>query len=66
MSGTIWTQEQADALAAAIAKGVKRVTAGGMTQEFQSLDQMRELLAEMNRQLIGAPQYRLVSTRKGL
>ena len=59
-----WTQDQADALRVAIAKGVKRVTAGGMTQEFQSLEQMRDLLAEMDRQLNAVPQYRLVDTRK--
>lgn len=61
-----WTEEQRDALAAAIAKGIKRVTADGMTKEFQSLSEMRALLAEMNRQLDGAPYYRHARTRKGL
>lgn len=61
-----WTEAQRDALAEAIAKGLKRFTSGDMTTEFASLDQMRELLAEMNRQLDGAPSNRLLTTAKGL
>ncbi len=61
-----WTEAQRDALAAAIAKGVKRVTADGLTQEFQSLDDMRALLATMDDQLTAAPLNRLLTSRKGL
>lgn len=66
MSGTTWTQADADALAANIAKGIKSSTVGGVRLEFQSLAEMRSLLAEMNRQLTGAPFYRLAGTKKGL
>ena len=62
----IWTEAQRDALAAALAKGVKRVTADGLTQEFQSFADMRALLALMNQQIDGAPTHRLLTSRKGL
>lgn len=66
MSGYQWTEAQRDALAAAIALGVKKVKSDGLEQEFQSFDDMRSLLALMDRQLSGAPSNRLLTSRKGL
>lgn len=61
-----YTQADLDAIKKAIVSGHKRVTVGGVTRENQSLDDLRALYAEINRQLTGAPRYRLVRTCKGL
>lgn len=42
-----WTQADADKLKAAIAGGLRRVTFGDKTTEFQDLGEMRKLLKEM-------------------
>lgn len=68
----IWTQAEIDQLKAAIASGVLSVSYSGppsRTITYQSLDAMREALAEMNASLsasTGGPSYRLAATRKGL
>lgn len=54
-----FTQAQVEALEKAIAAGVKRVRFEGRELEYQSLDDMREALAMMKREL--SPTYR--STR---
>lgn len=46
-----YTQEQADALASAIARGVRKVQINGEIVEYHSLAEMRSLLAEMQRVL---------------
>lgn len=64
-----WTTQQRDELEAAIASGVLTVEYSGppaRKQTYQSIDAMLKVLALMNRQLEGAPTYRLASTRKGL
>lgn len=67
MSSTFeWTEAERDALRANIAKGIKSSTVGGVHLEFQSLAEMLALLAEMNRQLTGAPNHRLLTSRKAL
>lgn len=66
-----WTQADVDALQAALKGGVLSVRYDGPPARevvYQSLPQMRALLAEM-RQAVGAAAgrkpYRLASTRKG-
>ena len=61
-----YTQADLDAIKAAILTGMKRVTVGGVTQEFQSLHDLTALAAIVERQLSGAPTYRLARTRKAL
>jgi hypothetical protein len=46
-----YTQEQATTLRDAIARGVRRVKMNGEEVEYQSLAEMRGLLAEMERAL---------------
>jgi hypothetical protein len=63
-----WTQEEIDALKAAIASGVLTVSYAGPPQRsvtYQSLAEMRALLADMNRQVTEAPSYRRVQFNKG-
>lgn len=68
---TTWTQGDIDALKPAIAASVLTVTyaaGAGMpsrTVTYQSLGAMRALLAEMVRQVSGAPTFRRVSFSKG-
>ena len=68
----VWTQEEIDQLKAAIASGVLSVSFSGppsRTITYQSLDAMREALAEMNASLgasSGSGGYRLAASRKGL
>lgn len=72
MADTIWTQADIDTLKAAVVKGVLtvRYAAGGGGPErlvtYQSLAEMRSLLAEMVRAVNGTPTYRLGATRSGL
>lgn len=60
-----WSQADRDSLAAAIASGVRRTRLGGHDTEFHDLAEMRALLAEMDRQLSSAPNYRVAATSKG-
>lgn len=68
----VWTQAEIDQLKAAIASGVLSVSYSGppsRTITYQSLDAMREALAEMNASLSASSSgksYRLAATRKGL
>lgn len=67
MAGT-WTQEDIDTLKAAIAGGVMSVSYAGPPQRsvtYQSLGQMRALLAEMLRDVNGAVTYRRAKFSKG-
>lgn len=69
MADPLWTQDDIDELKAAVRGGVLTVKyAGPPAREvtYQSLDAMRALLAEMRREVSGAPTYRLGATRKGL
>jgi hypothetical protein len=65
-----WTQAEYDALKAAIARGVQTVSYNNRTVTYHDLESMRELLAEMERDLAGqagsAYPYRLAATSKGL
>ena len=61
-----WTQEQRDALAAAIATGALTVQYRDRSVTYQSLSEMRSLLSEMDRQLTGAPTHRLAAHSKGV
>lgn len=63
-----WTVQERDTLKKAIASGVLSVRFADRTIQYQSLDQMRALLAEMNASLAaqtGRPTFALASTRKG-
>lgn len=46
-----WSQSDIDALQAAMAKGVKRVRYSSGEVEYQSMDDMRKLLADMRREV---------------
>jgi hypothetical protein len=63
-----WTEAQREALATAIASGVLTVTFNGRSTTYQSLEQMRALLAEMERDLNPTTTYayRLAAHAKGL
>lgn len=67
---TIWTQADIDVLKAAIATGTLSVSYAGppaRSHTYQSLAEMRSLLAEMVRQVNPATiTYRLVKTCKGV
>lgn len=68
MSGIEWTQADIDRLKEAVARGVSSVTYDGpprRTVQYQSLSEMRRLLASMNRQVQGAPRNRKAQFRKG-
>jgi hypothetical protein len=63
-----WTQDDIDTLKAAIASGVLTVSYAGppaRTITYQNLAEMRELLADMNRQVSEAPTRRLAQFSKG-
>lgn len=70
MSG-IWTQADIDELKAALSKGILSVAYSGPPSRsvtYQSLSEMRKLLAEMVAdvaQQAGRTSYRLVKTKKG-
>lgn len=69
MAETIWTAEDIATLRAAVASGVLSVSYAGppaRSVTYQSLGAMRELLAEMQRQVHKAPTYRLGAVHKGL
>lgn len=72
MANEIWTQDDVDKLKAAIASGVLSVSYDGppkRTIVYQSLSDMRKLLAEMRAEVGAAAgtrrAFRLASTRKG-
>lgn len=66
-----WSQADIDTLKAAVASGVLSVEYAGPPRrriEYQSLSEMRKLLAEMTASVArqdGRPSYRLAATRKG-
>lgn len=62
----VWTQAEIDKLKASIARGVLSVSFGDETTTFQSLAEMRKLLADMERSLSSPPAYRLAATSKGV
>jgi hypothetical protein len=64
-----WSQEDIDKLKAAIASGILSVTFDGPPRRsitYQSLREMRDLLAEMQSTSGAGTPYRLAMTRKGL
>lgn len=64
----MWTEADIQRLKEAVASGILTVRYDGppgRTITYQSLGEMRALLAEMQRQVKGGTPYRLVATRKG-
>lgn len=64
----MWTQADIDKLKAAIASGVLSVRYDGppaRTVTYQSLSEMRALLASMQRSVQKAPSHRYVTVKKG-
>lgn len=64
-----YTQAEIDTLKAAIVSGVLTVSYAGppaRTVTYQSLAEMRKLLADMNASVSGSAPYRVAATRKGL
>jgi hypothetical protein len=67
----LWTQDDIDKLKSAIASGVLSVSFGDQSTTFQSLKEMRALLADMVAVVSvsnddGPPGYRLASVSKGV
>ena len=60
-----WTPDQVTALEQAVASGVLTVRYADRSVTYQSLSEMRALLAEMRRSVAETPGYRRVSTSKG-
>jgi hypothetical protein len=60
-----YSQTDIDNLKAALAKGIKRATVGGVTREFFSLEDMIALIALMEAEVNGKPQFRLAQFRSG-
>lgn len=68
MAEPLWTEADIATLKKAVASGVLTVSYDGpprRTITYQSLDAMRSLLAEMNRQVNAAPSSRRVTWSKG-
>lgn len=63
---TTWTQADIDALKLNIKRGTLSVSFHDRSVTFHSLKEMRELLADMERSVGGAPGYRLGTTSKGV
>lgn len=64
-----WTQQDLDTLKAAVASGVLTVIYAGPPQRqvtYQSLDEMRSLLAEMVKQVTGSTSFRRAQFGKGI
>jgi hypothetical protein len=64
-----WSQEEIDKLRGAIASGILTVTYAGppaRSVTYQSLREMRDLLAEMTASSSAGTPYRVAATRKGL
>lgn len=63
----LWTQAHYDALQKAVASGVLSVSFADRSETFQSLKEMRALLAEMERALNPASRtFRVAATSKGV
>lgn len=65
-----YTTEQLTALQDALAKGEKRVTFGDKTVEYRSIEELREAIREVERNLfeqtdVRAPRQIRVTTAKG-
>jgi hypothetical protein len=63
-----WTAEEIATLRAAVASGILTVSYAGppaRTVSYQSLKEMRELLASMTSTSAAGTPYRLASTKKG-
>jgi hypothetical protein len=63
-----WTQADIDRLKEAISSGVLTVSYAGppaRSKTYQSLEAMRSLLAEMTRQVSGAPSFSRAAFSKG-
>jgi agmatine/peptidylarginine deiminase len=68
MAQPLWTQAHIDALAATIASGELTVNYAGPPAQsvtYQSLGEMRKLLAEMRREVSGRKRFRRVAISKG-
>lgn len=68
MAELTWTESDIETLRAALRTGVKRVRYRGPPErevEYQSLGEMRALLAEMVSQVAGTTRYRRVKYSKG-
>ncbi len=68
MADTIWTQADIDKLKRAVASGVLSVSYDGPPRrqvQYQSLREMRDLLAEMRREVNATPSFRRASFSKG-
>jgi hypothetical protein len=68
VAGVIWTQDDLDNLKAAVASGVLTVSYDGPPRRsitYQSLAEMRKLLAEMVQQVHRPATVRLVAHRRG-
>ena len=62
-----WTQADITTLKAAVASGVLTVSYNGRSTTYQSLSEMRALLADMERQVSTATRtYRLAAVSKGV
>ena len=62
-----WTQAHVTTLQAAVASGVLTVSYNGRSTTYQSLSEMRALLADMERQVSATTRtYRLAAVSKGV
>jgi hypothetical protein len=61
-----WTQAEIDTLKAAIASGVQTVAYADRTVTYQSLEEMRALLASMEQIVSGAQTTRYAAHDKGV
>lgn len=69
VSMALWTQADIDKLKTAVASGVLSVEYAGPPAHkitYQSLAEMRALLAQMERSVNGTTTYRLAAVNKGL
>lgn len=57
-----WTQNDIDALKAAIAKGVRDVSYGQNRVSYRDLDEMRETLRMMQAEVSGRSRVRVIKT----
>lgn len=58
-----YTQAQLDALRAALAQGVTNVSYGDKRVDYRSLDEMRQLISIMERDIAGNPRRRRFRVR---
>ena len=57
-----WTTAERDALKAALASGALSVSYGDKAVTYRSFEAMKELLADMNRELNGEVRKRIIRT----